>query len=200
VNTIGFIGSGNMAEALIKGIIAAKVYDPDSIFISDVLPDRIDHLVSRYGVQRAQDNAALASTADVIVLSVKPQMLESVLGEIKDTIGTRSLVITIAAGKKIESVTSILGDIPVIRVMPNTPALVLAGASALYPNSRAKDYLDKAMAIFSAVGISAGGGFLYCFLYFPYCFLYKYLDIFGVLCYTDVDQGKRGSKHGPQFI
>ena len=106
------------------------MYLPEDIFISDVLQDRIDKLVETYGVQRAQDNGALASTVDIIILSVKPQILESVLEEIRTNIGGCSLIISIAAGKKIKTITDILGDVPVVRVMPNTPALVGEGASA----------------------------------------------------------------------
>jgi pyrroline-5-carboxylate reductase len=150
--TIGFIGSGNMAEALIKGIIRAGVYLPQDVFISDVLPDRLDMLVQKYGVRRAQDNGALASTADTIILSVKPQMLTTVLEEIKTNIGKNSLIISIAAGKRIQAITNALGDVPVVRVMPNTPALVGEGASALYANKKAKAKLSDAVTLFSAVG------------------------------------------------
>ena len=141
-----------MAVALIKGLIEANVYSPQQIFISDILPDRLDHLIHTFGLQRAQDNGALAATVDVIVLSVKPQVLESVLGEIKTNIGPKSLIISIAAGKRIEVITRSLGDVAVVRVMPNTPALVSEGASALYANPKAKPMLTEALRIFSAVG------------------------------------------------
>ena len=150
--TIGFIGSGNMAEALIKGIIRAGVYLPQDILISDVLPDRLDMLVEKYGVQRAQDNGALASTADTIILSVKPQMLATVLEEIKTNVGKNSLIVSIAAGKRIKTITDVLGDVPVVRVMPNTPALVGEGASAIYANKKAKARLTEVVKLFSAVG------------------------------------------------
>jgi pyrroline-5-carboxylate reductase len=141
-----------MAEAIIKGIISAGIYDGDSIFVSDILPDRLDSLVSKYRIQRAQDNGALASTVDTIVLSVKPQVLESVLGEIKETVGPNALILSIAAGKRIEVITNILGDVPVIRIMPNTPALVGKGASALFANRKAQGKLDTALKLFGAIG------------------------------------------------
>jgi pyrroline-5-carboxylate reductase len=150
--TIGFIGSGNMAEALIKGIIRAGVYLPQDILIRDILPDRLDMLVTKYGVQRAQDNGALASTADIIVLSVKPQMLATVLEEIKTNTSQNSLIVSIAAGKRINTITDALGDVPVVRVMPNTPALVGEGASAIYANKKAKSKLSEAIRLFSAIG------------------------------------------------
>ena len=150
--TIGFIGSGNMAEALIKGIIRAGVYLPQDILISDVLPDRLDMLAQKYGVQRAQDNGALASTVGTIILSVKPQMLATVLAEIKTNVGKNSLIVSIAAGKRIAAITDALGDVPVVRVMPNTPALVGEGASAIYANQKAKKRLAEVVKLFSAVG------------------------------------------------
>jgi pyrroline-5-carboxylate reductase len=150
--TIGFIGSGNMAEALIKGIVGARVYLPQDIFISDVLPDRLDKLVEIYGVQRAQDNGALASTVDTVILSVKPQVLATVLEEIKNNIGENCLIVSIAAGKRTKAITDCLGDVPVVRVMPNTPSLVGEGASALYANKKAQKRLPEAIKLFSAVG------------------------------------------------
>jgi pyrroline-5-carboxylate reductase len=152
VATIGFIGSGNMAEALIKGILGAGVYLPKDVYISDVLEDRLGKLVEIYGVCRAQDNGALASTVDTIILSVKPQILESVLQEIKDNVGKCGLIISIAAGKRIKTITDVIGDVPVVRVMPNTPSLVGEGVSALYANKKAKKKLSDAVKLFSAVG------------------------------------------------
>ena len=88
MSTIAFIGSGNMAEALIKGIIAAKLYSPESIFISDIRTERLDELARNYGVVPAKDNAQAVSKASTVVLSVKPQTFPEALASIKDAIGT----------------------------------------------------------------------------------------------------------------
>lgn len=152
MSTIGFIGSGNMAEALIKGIIGAGVYKPENILISDIRPERLELLAKNYNVKKAEGNAALAGKADVLVLSVKPQNMADALESIKDAIKGDMLVISIAAGKKIANITTILGDMAVVRVMPNTPALIGEGASALYANDKAKLMLEEAKSIFSAVG------------------------------------------------
>ncbi len=152
METIGFLGSGNMAEALIKGVITAGVYRPENIFISDVRPDRLDFLAKNYGVQKADSNAALAGKVDILVLSVKPQNMTDALQSIKETIKTDTLIISIAAGIKVANITAVLGDMAIVRVMPNTPALIGEGASALFANEKAKKMLQKAMAIFSAVG------------------------------------------------
>jgi len=162
VETIGFIGSGNMAEALIKGITTARrgatasqragVYKPENIFISDIRPDRLDFLAKKYGVQKADSNAALAAKVDILLLSVKPQNMADALQSIKDAVGADTLVISIAAGIKVANIAAVLGDTAIVRVMPNTPALIGEGASALFANDKAKPMLEKAKSIFSAVG------------------------------------------------
>jgi len=152
MSSIGFIGSGNMAEALIKGITAAKVYAPESIFISDIRVERLQFLLESYNVIPVKSNTELASKADVIVLSVKPQNMTEALQSIKDAVRGGVLVISIAAGIKVAKIADVLGDVAIVRVMPNTPALIGEGASALFANKKAKPMLDKAMSIFSSVG------------------------------------------------
>lgn len=152
MSTIGFIGSGNMAEALIKGVIAAGVYQPENILISDIRPERLEFLAGKYGVMTFQENSELAAQVDTLVLSVKPQTMTDALESIEDSVGSVKLVISIAAGIKVEKITSALGDIAIVRVMPNTPALIGEGASALFANEKAKPLLEKALTIFSSVG------------------------------------------------
>jgi pyrroline-5-carboxylate reductase len=152
VKTIGFIGSGNMAEALIRGVTAAKVYTPENIFVSDIRVERLQFLLQSYNVIVVESNAELASKADVIVLSVKPQNMTEALGSIKGAVRPDVLVISIAAGIKVAKIADALGGIAIVRVMPNTPALIGEGASALFANDKAKPMLDKAMTIFSSVG------------------------------------------------
>ena len=123
MDTIGFIGSGNMAEALIKGITAAKVYASENILISDIRAERLKFLAERYNVVAVESNAELAAKVDILVLSVKPQNMTEALQSIKDTIKPNTLVISIAAGIKVSNISAALGDIAIVRVMPNTPAL-----------------------------------------------------------------------------
>lgn len=149
--TIGFIGGGNMAEALIRGILSAKLYKPKDVFISDIKPERLQHLMKEYKVTAA-DNAQLAAKVDTLILSIKPQNMADALESIKASLKKDSLIISIAAGKKIASITAVLGDRPVVRVMPNTPALIGEGISALFANDKAKSMLEKAKSIFSSVG------------------------------------------------
>jgi len=152
VDTIGFVGSGNMAEALIKGITTAGVYKPENVFISDIRAERLKFLAEKYNVVPLENNADLAAKVDVLVLSVKPQNMTDALESVKDAIGVDTLVISIAAGKKIANIAAVLGDIAIVRVMPNTPALIGEGAGALFANDKAKPMLEKAQAIFSSVG------------------------------------------------
>ncbi len=151
---IGFIGAGNMAEALIKGVIDAEVYKSKDIAISDICPQRVKALCKKYGVKSAADNCRLAKTVDVLVLSVKPQNMADVLKEIKNAVGKNLLIVSIAAGITTKKIQKVLGNIAVVRVMPNTPALVGAGASAIYATKKAKAKVKNVLRIFSAVGLA----------------------------------------------
>ena len=152
MNTIGFIGSGNMAEALIKGIIAAGLYQPQNVMIADVRAERLEQLAVEYNVRPAENNKALTDAADVVVLSVKPQNMDDVLNEIKGSGRKNSLVISIAAGITTAKIAAALGDVPIVRVMPNTPALVGEGASALFAKNAGAESMALAMKVFGAVG------------------------------------------------
>jgi pyrroline-5-carboxylate reductase len=152
MDTIGFLGSGNMAEALIKGIITANLYPPENIFISDIRPERLEYVVKEYHVQPAYTNASLAADVDTLVLSVKPQNMSEALESIKEVFKPQTLVISIAAGVKVAKISTVLGEAAIVRVMPNTPALIGEGASALFANEKARPMLEKAEKIFSAVG------------------------------------------------
>lgn len=94
----------------------------------------------------------MAAKVDILVLSVKPQKMTDALQSIKDALKKDALVISIAAGKRIADIAAVLGDIAIVRVMPNMPALISEGASALFANDKAKPVLEKAKSIFSAVG------------------------------------------------
>jgi len=149
---IGFIGGGNMAEALIKGIISAGVYKADEVLVADIRSERLEYLTGEYKVKRAESNAALAASVDVVVLSVKPQNIDEVLDEIKDAVSKNAVVISIAAGITTAKIAAILGDVEIIRVMPNTPALIGEGAGALFSANAAETSMAAAVKMFGAVG------------------------------------------------
>jgi pyrroline-5-carboxylate reductase len=152
MSTIGFVGAGNMAEALVKGIIAANIYARHQVFVSDIRPERVIFVANKYGLVVARTNAEIAERAETIVLSVKPQNMDEALQSIKDAVKKENLVISIAAGIRTARISAVLGDIPIVRAMPNTPALIGQGACALFANDKAKPMLQRAKSIFSAVG------------------------------------------------
>lgn len=154
MQTIGFIGSGNMAEALIKGILAANVAQPGEVLISDIRHERLAELSGRYGVGIAADNADLVKRSGIIMLSVKPQVMADVLGPLKAVFTPEKLAISIAAGIRTAKLAALIGEVPIVRVMPNTPALVGEGVSVFYAMPSAKARIDTVMRLFSAVGFA----------------------------------------------
>jgi pyrroline-5-carboxylate reductase len=152
--TLGFVGAGAMGEALIKGIVEADTAAPSAVHAFDVRADRMAELSQRYGVRWAKSNAEVVQHADVVILAVKPQIMASVLREIRPVLGRRNLVISIAAGVSTASLRDGLGsDARLIRVMPNTPALVLEGVTAIARSQGLEPGdLETAEELFRAVG------------------------------------------------
>ncbi len=152
--TIAFLGAGNMAEALIRGMLAAGVATAERLIANDVSLERLEQLSRNYGVVVQKSQKEAVSRADIIILSVKPQVIDAVLAKIAPVADKSKIVISIAAGVTIERIESVLKGAPrVVRVMPNTPALVLAGAAGLAAGSSATpEDLALAREIFTAVG------------------------------------------------
>jgi len=151
---IGFIGGGSMASALIRGLLLSATVTPPQIRASDVKPERLAELERTYNIDTTSDNEALVRWADVIVLAVKPQIVDRVLGAIANGLNEGDLVISVAAGVPLEAIEARLPDrARVIRSMPNTAAIALAGATAIAPGAHAtSDDVDVAQALFDAVG------------------------------------------------
>ncbi len=153
-NSIGFIGGGNMAEAIIKGLIQGGVA-AGSILVSEPNQARRDLLVERYGIELAAGSRDVVETCDLIVLAIKPQLTDEVLAGIAPFFTDAKLLVSILAGVTSRTLESHLKGSPrVIRVMPNTPALVGEGATALCPGAHAsQDDLDAACRLFGAIGV-----------------------------------------------
>jgi pyrroline-5-carboxylate reductase len=151
---IAFLGGGNMAEALIKGLIAAGTAKPDQVLVADVSSDRLEHLRKTYGIIIQKSNRDAVSQAEIVLLCVKPQVIDVVLTKIVPVADKDKLLISIAAGVTIARIEKVLTGGPrVVRVMPNTPALVLAGAAGLAGGKNAtNDDLALAQSIFNSVG------------------------------------------------
>ncbi len=163
---IGLIGAGNMGEAFAGAIIQSGIADPARVYISDVSEERLDILSRTYGVCSMTDNLKLFSECDIVIIAVKPQQIDQLLSQIAAqqnyAVPERKLVISIAAGIPIHKIENLLYTsldekdqerLPVIRVMPNTPALVLAGMSGMSPNSHATaEEIEIARTILEAMG------------------------------------------------
>lgn len=163
---IGVLGAGNMGEAFVGALVRSKVSEPGMIAISDVRKERLDFMNATYGVMTFSDNFKLFNDCAVVILAVKPQQTGEVLQQIAGHAGygmaARKLFISIAAGipiRKIEELLYIPLDegmrkkLPIIRVMPNTPALVLAGMSGMSANANATpEDLETTRTILGALG------------------------------------------------
>ncbi|WP_369600835.1 pyrroline-5-carboxylate reductase [Hahella sp. SMD15-11] len=199
---ITFIGAGNMASAIIKGLLASGF---SAAQLSASCPDtaQLDTLSAEYGIATTTDNTRFTASADIVVLAVKPQIMESVCAGLRDTVQQRRpLIISIAAGLSSSRIETWLGgDLPVVRVMPNTPAQVLKGATGLFANPRVSEpQREQADRIFRAVGITewfddemqlhavtalSGSGPAYVFLFI------EALEAAGVACGLPADKARR---------
>jgi pyrroline-5-carboxylate reductase len=150
---VGFVGAGNMGEAIIRGMLEARLVPAGSIAAWDARADRLEQLASQYGIRAGASNSAVVKAADVVILAVKPQIMTAVLREIAGAAAGK-LLISIAAGTATRTMREHLGPgARLIRVMPNTPALVLEGVTAI---ARAEGLepgdIDIARELFGAVG------------------------------------------------
>jgi pyrroline-5-carboxylate reductase len=152
--TLGFVGGGQMAEALIKGLLSKEFLKPGRITASDLSEDRRNHLKESFGINITSENNEAVTGSEIIILAVKPQVMPTVLEDIGPVVSSNHIVVSIAAGITIHSLEKRLPEgTRVVRVMPNTPALVQAGAAALCKGTAAsEDDLDIVRQILEAVG------------------------------------------------
>lgn len=136
---IGFIGAGKMAGAFIEGILNSKIIEKTNLGVSDISEERINFFKS-LGIKTFTDNRQLYNESDIIFFAVKPDIIKEISKELKPVIKKDKLIVSIAAGIETRFIEKILGkDIPIIRVMPNTPALVGAGMSVYTINNKVTD-------------------------------------------------------------
>lgn len=155
--TIGIIGAGNMGEVMMRGLLAADTVDRPHLLASEIQDDRRTFIQETYGIEMAENNAELARRSDIVVLAIKPQNIDKVLLEISEALEEKALLVSIVAGITTDYIASFFPDreMHIIRVMPNAPSLVLAGASALCPGRHAtEEDLDLAQKIFNTTGKS----------------------------------------------
>jgi len=142
-----------MGEALLSRLLAQQRYLPSEVLVSDSSGDRRQDLAERYGVGVTADNQAVVSAAEALLLAVKPQGFEAVVEGLQVTVTDPTLVISILAGVPLRKLEAAFPGWPVVRAMPNTPATVGAGITALAAGHRAQpNHLDLARQIFATVG------------------------------------------------
>lgn len=153
-NTIGFFGGGNMGGAIIGGLIKSKLYKPEEIFVYDVYAPALERLQKELGINPVDDSRELVENAEILIASVKPNVLPAVLKEVREDISRDKIVISIAAGITLSRLEELLSpEHKLVRVMPNTPALVGEGMSAVAVNKNlSQEEQQKALAIFSSFG------------------------------------------------
>jgi len=151
---IGFIGTGNMGSAMMGGIISSGMVEATDVMATDIFQAALDRISEEFGVHTSTNNRDAVEFADIIFLAVKPQFLAKVVDGIKDMDFSDKLVVSIAAGQSLERLTGMFGkELKLIRVMPNTPALVGEGMSALSPNELvSEDEAATVLKLFEAFG------------------------------------------------
>jgi len=150
-----FIGAGNMAEAIVSGMVAGSFCAPEKIIMTDIRPERLADLEKEYGVSTSTDNRVVKN-AEIVLLAVKPQVMMDVLKGIAPVLRKETLIVSIAAGIPAEKIEAALGGkCRVVRVMPNTPALVGQGASAIAAGANADEAdIEVTENILGCVGLT----------------------------------------------
>lgn len=151
---IGFIGGGKMAQAIIKGIISANFFNVEDIYVSEPNLKMAEKITQEFGLKVFQSNKELAKKSDIIVFAVKPFVIKDVLNDIKEVVTNKKMLISIIAGISTNYIQlELKEDVPVIRVMPNTPALVNEGMSAVCKGTNATNsHLNFTKDLFKCLG------------------------------------------------
>lgn len=153
---LGFIGCGNMAQAMIGGIISANLIDKNEIIASDGYEPSLKKAQENLGINTTMDNKEVASKSEIVVLSVKPQFYNNVIEEISPVISENTIIVTIAPGQTLEGLRKAFAkDVKIVRTMPNTPAMVREGMTAMCANEMVtKDEVEKVKSILSGFGLA----------------------------------------------
>jgi pyrroline-5-carboxylate reductase len=154
---LGFLGAGNMGEAMIRGVLAAKLHPPKRVVVFDAAPGRGEDLRARYGISVATSAGELLKACDIVVVAVKPQLLDAVLGGISKASARGKTFVSVVAGARVERFVRALGEgARVVRTMPNTPAQVGMGSTGIwFPPDVDEATRGKVRALFSSFGAVA---------------------------------------------
>lgn len=155
---LGFIGTGNMASAIMGGIIGKKMISAEEIIGADLFALGREKVKEQFGIQVTEKNQEVVEKAEVIILSVKPQFYEDVINQIKDCVKKEQIIITIAPGKTLAWLAEKFGkEVKIVRTMPNTPALVGEGMTAMCPNEHMEkeetEYVKRLLESFGRVEV-----------------------------------------------
>jgi pyrroline-5-carboxylate reductase len=151
---IAFLGAGNMAEALVAGIVKAKLSAPEFLLATDISPSRLELIKEHHHIQVGTQNLDAILWADIIILCLKPNVVYEVLAEIHSSLSEKQLIISVAAGVPIKGIQGKIGQaIPLVRAMPNTPAVIQEGVTALAGGEGLSlENLKIAQGLFESVG------------------------------------------------
>lgn len=150
---LGVIGGGVMAEAIVSRLIAQGNISAEGVLVSEPLPQRGDYLRETYGVKVTTSNQEVAKTNDLLLLAVKPQIVDRVAEDLRDAVRRDQLIVSILAGVSLKRLQRAFPPVSLIRAMPNTPATVGAGVTAIAPTEQVtSSQLEQAKSIFAAVG------------------------------------------------
>lgn len=151
---LGMVGGGVMGEAILSRLLATQLYQPQEVLVSEPQGDRRDYLRQQYQIQVTAHNQEAAQAQEAVLLAIKPQIIYQVAADLQPVLAqNQAVVLSILAGTTLQTLSLIFPDQPILRVMPNTPAVVGAGMSAIAPNSQVTpEQLGLAQRIFAAVG------------------------------------------------
>jgi len=150
---VAFVGGGAIAEAIVGGIIKAGLVSPQQITVCDISQERREHMENKYGVSSSADAAQIAPVVDILFLTVKPQVIQSVLDSLSGVVSAATTVISVVAGTSTDTLQEKLPGVPIVRVMPNTPVAVGEGMAAITLGKYADQQSGElATMLFSAVG------------------------------------------------
>jgi pyrroline-5-carboxylate reductase len=150
---VAFIGGGVMGEAMVKGLLRQELVTPSQLMVADTLPDRCQTLAERYAIGVTTENTEAVMDSDVVVLSIKPQIMPMVLPELAGKVEASAVVISIAAGIPLKTIIDTLGHASVVRAMPNTPGQIGEGITVWKATDGVtQEQLEQAQAVLGAMG------------------------------------------------
>ena len=150
---IGFIGAGNMAQALIKGIIESKAMRPDQIMVSNRTPGKLLKLKEQFGIQVREHNEQIVEECEIVVLAMKPQDLPNAVENMHSAFSENQIVISLAAGINLKSLSKMIPEGRLVRLMPNTPSLIGRGVLGLLSNQKDSAVTEMMRDLFSSLGV-----------------------------------------------